>query len=110
MADIDLTVQQIDRDGLAASDQGSLSTSNTYFWNNTGREVLHFKKSGATNCTVTVDAPRTGDTDITGTVLALTGDIFMGPFPPNRYNQPGTHKAKFTLSNITGLTVAVVRR
>lgn len=110
MSDINLTVEDVARAGVTPTRTGSLSTGNVYFVNNDGKTFLQFQKSGAGSCTVTVDAPRAGDVDITGTVPATTGDLFMGPFPPTRYNQPGTHKIKFTLSNITGLTVAVLRR
>ena len=73
-----------------------------------------FAKSGAANCNVVLDIPVTVDgqavTDRTVVVLASTGDKIIGPFPPATYNTPGTSMLSgFTVSEVTGLTVAVIR-
>lgn len=119
MADNRLDVQQIDEDGLVAayasagSGAGQLNVSDTYKINNDGRVILHFKKSGASDCIVTVDTPGSVNglaiAQRTATVVASTGDVFMGPFPPAVYNQPGTSDFQFTLDQITGLTAAALR-
>jgi hypothetical protein len=119
MAIIQLAVQTPTRAGLAAVYTASgasplLNTADTFQFANTGREILHFKKSGATDCVVTIVTPQTVDglavADRTVTVPATTGDVMIGPFPPAMYNTPGTGTfAGFSLSNITGLSVAIVR-
>lgn len=110
MADVNLTVQEITRAGIDLADTGSLSTSDTYKVANNGRTFLHFKKSGAGACTVTITTPGTVDglavADKTVTVPATTGDVMVGPFPRQHYND-GSGLLSFTVSEITGLTVAV---
>lgn len=112
MADVDIAVEAITRAGINLTDTGSLSTSDTYHVPNDGKTFLHFKKSGATDCTVTVATQNTVDglaiTDLTVTVPATTGDIMIGPFPREVYNN-SDGELTFTLSNITGLTVAAAR-
>lgn len=111
MADVRLTVERASRAGLAATYNGSLSAADTYLVRNDGQIVLHFKKSGAGACTVTVKTPTTVDglavADRTFIVPATTGDVFAGPFPPKDYNEGGD--LNVTLSDVVGLTVAVVR-
>lgn len=111
MADVDLTAEQITRVGINATDTGSLSTSDTYKVRNDGKTFLHFKKSGAGACTVTFVTPGTVDglavADRTVSVPATTGDVMVGPFPRRIYNDSDGELA-FTLSEITGLTVAVL--
>lgn len=120
MANNRLNPEQVDRNGLTATYHaagaaaGQLNVTDIYQVNNDGRVLLHLKKSGAGDCTVTIDTPVVVDGDLlvaqrTITVPATTGDVFAGPFAPNTYNQPGTHDLEFTLSNITGLTLAVLR-
>ena len=119
MSDVTLAVQQITRAGVAPTHVASgasplLNTSDTFKFNNTGKEVLYFKKSGAGACTVTIKTPGTVDglavAERTITVPASTGDVMVGPFPPAIYNTPGTNMAEgFTVSEVTGLTVALLR-
>lgn len=111
MAEVRLTPQKLVATGVTPSYTGSLSTSNTYLVRNTGRCMVHFKKSGAGACDVTIDTPGTvGGLAIANQVVnvpASTGDKMIGPFPPNIYND-GNQDLRITLSEITGLTVAVV--
>lgn len=119
MSTITLTPQTTVRAGLTAVYLGAgasplLNVTDTFTFNNTGNEVLHFKKSGAGACTVTIATPGTVDglavADRTVTVPATTGDLFVGPFPANIYNTPGTDLfAGFTVSEVTGLTLAILR-
>lgn len=113
MANITLTTEDITRVGLDANDLGSLSITDTYFCPNDGRMFLHFKKSGAGACVVTVVTPGTvaglAIADLTHSVPASTGDRMLGPFPPELFNDPSTGMLSFTLSEITGLTVARLR-
>jgi hypothetical protein len=111
----DITIQPQTLTGKTATTPtrtGSLSTGNNYFVPNNGAMFLHFMKSGAGACTVTIEAPGTVDgnaiADPTVSVPASTGDVMVGPFHPGVYNQAdGT--VKFNCSEITGLTVAALR-
>lgn len=109
MADINLSVEQITRLGLAPTYNGSLSISNNYFVPNSGLTFLHFKKTGAGNCNVTVVTTQTilgyAVADPVIVVPATTGDVMIGPFPKNVF---GTN-IEFTVDEITGLTVACLR-
>lgn len=110
MATVALSVEEITRAGKDLTDTGSLSTSDTYTFPNNGRTFLHFKKSGASTCTVTIATPGSVDglavADLTVSVPASTGDVMVGPFPREVYND-ANGLVSFTLSNITGLTVGV---
>ncbi len=114
MADIQIAPQTLaGKTATTPTRTGSLLTTNNYFVDNNGAMFLHFMKSGAGACTVTIDTPGTVDGNAianpTITVPATTGDVMVGPFPPSVYNQPGTNTILFTLSEITGLTVAALR-
>jgi hypothetical protein len=119
MPTITLTPQEVVRTGLApvytaAGASPLLNTSDTFVFNNTGRELLHFKKSGAGSCNVVITPPGTVDglavAARTVAVPATTGDKMIGPFPPAIYNTPGASTfVGFTVSEVTGLTVAIVR-
>lgn len=113
MAVITLAVQQITSTGIDLTDNGSLSTSDTYKYPNDGRTFLHFKKTGAGSCNVTIATPRTDAdgnaiADKVVAVPATTGDVMIGPLPASVYNDSDGN-VSFTLSNITGLTVALAR-
>lgn len=99
-------------DGLTATYNGSLSTSNEYRMNNNGKMFLHFLKTAGVVCVVTVQTPGTVDgnaiAELAVTVPADTGDIFIGPFDPAVYNAFGQHYIAVTLSNIAGVTFAAI--
>ena len=114
MSDVTQAVEEMVRAGLAATYNGSLSLSDTYQVQNDGRTFLHFKKSQAADCIVTivttaeVDGKAVADQAVT--VPASTGDKFIGPFPPAIYNVKGENYLEYTLgTNIDGLTVALIR-
>ena len=108
-----IAVQNPGTNGLDLADNGGLSVSDTYRVDNNGKVFLHFKKTAAVNCVVTVVTPNSEDgnavADKTFTVPATTGDIHVGPFDPKIYNRKGFHDFEFTLSDIDGLTVAAAR-
>jgi hypothetical protein len=63
---------------------------------------------------VTIVTPESVDglavAERTVSIPALTGDVMVGPFPPAHYNLPGMSTfAGFTVSEVTGLSVAIVR-
>lgn len=109
MAIITKNAETISRPGLVATYNGGLTTTDTYQVPNDGKTVLHFKKSGANVCTVTVQVNKVVDgltvPNRTVSIPATTGDKFVGPFPPDTYGKQIT----ITLSEITGLTFAAVR-
>jgi hypothetical protein len=111
MADVRLSVEKATKNGLIATYNGSLSISDVYLCRNTGRMFLHFKKSGAGDCDVTVTTPiQVSGLDVDElvvTIPATTGDKFLGPFPPHVFND-SSGDLKFTVDEVTGLTVAVV--
>lgn len=115
MANVDWTVQQLNGGAgaaLATSYNGSLSISDTYYFQNDGRTFLHAKKTGAGACTVTADTPANARgvaiANPTYTVPATTGDVLIGPFAPDLFND-SNNKCAVTLSEITGLSVGVFR-
>jgi len=111
MGAVNLTVLQLSRAGMTTDYEDSLATDDTYYFPNNGRMFLHFKKSAAVDCTVTIQTPRTigglAVAERAVTVPASTGDRLFGPFTPSIYND-GDGKAAFTLSDIDGLAVAVI--
>lgn len=113
MADIDVNVQQATEAGVTPTRKNDLvATTNTYHVRNDGRVLLHFLKTGAGACTVTLQTAKTVDghavADQTVVVAATTGDVMIGPFPPDVYND-GEGDLCFTVSEVTGLSVAIVR-
>lgn len=112
MAIVPLTPVDVLRSGVATSYTGSLSTSNTYTVAiSDHRTFLHFKKSGAGICAVTVITPGTSDgfavADLTFNVPASTGDVMAGPFRLETFADPVTGLLSFTCSDIAGLSVGV---
>lgn len=111
MANITLNPQQLAQAGIAPSYTGSLSVSDTYFVRNNGKTFLHFKKTGANPCTVTIVTPGTvrglAIADQTFVVPATTGDM-MVPLDPSLYDDVN-HDVSFTVSEVTGLSVAAIQ-
>lgn len=98
--------------GVAPTRTGALSTGNTYKFRNNGKTLLHFRKSGANACTVTLTAQGTvrghALANQTVNVPATTGDVIVGPFPRDIYDD-SNHDVSFTVSEVTGLDVAVIQ-
>lgn len=111
MADVRITPQRPNDGGITTTRTGSLLTTDTYLVRNNGVTLLLFEKTGAGACTVTVQTPATvgglAVAERTFTVPATTGDVIAGPFPPRVYNDTAGD-LRFTLSEITGLTVAAI--
>lgn len=112
MATVVLNPDVVTEAGLAANYNGGLSLANTYKFRNNGKTLLHFKKTGAGICAVTVapSAVVRGHAVAAApfNVPATVGDVFVGPFAPDLYNDVN-NDVSFTLSEITGLTVAVIQ-
>lgn len=112
MADVTLTVQEPDVDGLTVTRVAG-STANTYYADNaSGSLKLLFVKTGAGACTVTFVTPRTVDglavANPTATVAATTGDVACGAFVPKTYND-ALGRVSFTVDEATGLTIAAIK-
>lgn len=81
---------------------------------NDGLTYLRVKNTDGTSKTVTVLIPKTlaGVAAANGgrahTVPATTGDVTIGPFPPE-YTQPSDGRVWWDYSATTGVTVAVVK-
>lgn len=112
MATVVLNPDVVAEAGVAANYNSGLLTANTYKFRNNSKTILHFKKSGASPCTVTVASPLLvrghAVAAATVNVPATTGDVFVGPFSHDVYDD-GNHDVSFTLSEVTGLTVAVLQ-
>lgn len=111
--EVRVSVEQNLKSGLTATYTSSgLLTTNTYKVRNDGKVLLHFKKTGAGACTVTITTPNTSQglaiADQTVTVPATTGDVFVGPLPASLFNDSSSDVA-FSISDTVGLSFAVIR-
>lgn len=111
MADVTKVPEDIVPSGLAAT-YFSPTTTDRFLAANDGKVYLHFKKTGAGSCNVTIETPVTPGglalADRVVVVPATTGDRFIGPFDRDVYND-GNGNLAFTCSEITGLTCAILR-
>lgn len=101
MADVTLTVKDVERTGLdLTAAKTTVVPANNYFFANDGRTKLYVKNATGSTCTVTVDVPTLVDgqavTDRTVSV-ATAKEFEIGPFPQNWYNDgAGQVKVNFT--------------
>lgn len=80
---------------------------------NDGVTMLRFTNTSGGAITVTVVASTDASSkcshgfahDVAVTVGATTGDVIIGPFPPNRFNNPSTGATSLTYSGVTNLKV-----
>lgn len=113
MADVDLTVQQIPREGVAPSYTALNATDVYYAPRKGGRLLLHFRNTGAV-ATITFDVTQTSDgvgyIDPTVSVPATTGDRMVSGLGAVYQIESGANigKVKFTCNVATGVTVAAV--
>lgn len=111
MATVALAPDVMTEAGVAVN-YNALLTANTYTFRNNGKTLLYFKKTGVNPCTVTINSPKTvkGHAIAAQTVVvpASTGDVHIGPFPADVYDDIN-HDVSFTVSEVTGLTVAVMQ-
>lgn len=84
-------------------------------WQNNGKQILHVKNTSGVSTTVTIDDPQSRspsgalsfNPDVQMTVAA-GAEKYMGPFDPNRFNDPLTGIAVVTCSPTTGITIEVI--
>lgn len=111
MADVDLTVYEMDKDGLNLTDAATtIATANTYYFTNTGKEkLLIFNASGST-LTLTIDTPNAVDDDLAVPArtisIATAKNYAVGDLKPSIYNQ-SNGKVKVTFDQI--VTAIAVR-
>lgn len=79
--------------------------------NSTGKVILHIRNGGTEDVTITI---RTGYT-VSGLKLQdrqvtvhAGGSVFVGPFDPQIYNQPGTSQVWWDYSAVDGVDVAAL--
>jgi hypothetical protein len=112
MATVPLIPAAFSTNGLTATFTTPLSLSDTYVVQNNGKVVLHFRKSGAGPCTVTVVTNKTvgglAVADYTPSVPGSTGDVYFGPYEPDLVNNANGQLA-FTVSEVTGLSVQALQ-
>ncbi len=111
MARVALTVNQVVRTGFLSAPTAAQTDGNSF--NNTGKEILHVI-NGATDSVVTINTPRGPDgqsvTERTVTVSAAS-DQFIGPFPPEIFNQRGSlgDIVHVDYDSVANVTVEVLR-
>ena len=110
MARVDQTVQNIDRDAGLSPTYAAANADGEAF-QNSGREIIHVKKSSAGGATLTIQTPQT----IQGLAVAEktitvpgSGEIFVKPLPPSTFNQ-NDGKVYLDWSSETDITIAVIR-
>ncbi|MGR3295334.1 MAG: hypothetical protein ACUZ8A_03755 [Candidatus Bathyanammoxibius sp.] len=112
MAEVRLAPERVVQAGLTATYTGSLLVANNYKVRNTGRTILHFLKTAAGICDVTIVTPKIvnglGVADQAVEIPATSGDKVIGPFPRGTFND-GVNDIEFTLATtVNALTVAVL--
>ncbi len=105
-------VDKVVNSGVAATYYStSLLAADTQTFTNDGRVMLHFKKSGAGNATVTIQAQATVQglavSNRSVSVPATTGDVFIGPFAPSIFND-ANGVVSFSFSDTVGLSFAIL--
>ena len=111
MARTVLAIQNVARTGLLAS--YTAANVDGHSVSNDGRTFLHVK-NGVTAVVVTLVIPRTidGQAPANRTVtVADSTDEFIGPFPPDTYNQGGAvgDSIHIDFDTITNVTIAALR-
>lgn len=111
MADVRINPQRVTPNSITPAYTSPLLTTDTYLVRNTGRMMLHFKKTGVGAATITIQTPvKLADLDLAEqavTVPATTGDKMIGPFPPAVFSD-ASQDVRFTASDVAGLSVAAV--
>lgn len=115
MADVDWAVQTLPGGAgaaVAVTRNGSLNSADTFYFPNDGKTFILAEKAAATDAVFTfvTGASVRGLTieNPTKTCPASTGDVMIGPFPPEVFND-SNGEVSCTISNTSSLTVAVVR-
>lgn len=111
MAEVRLTPQTIDKDGLSGATYTPIDATDNYVYKNGAKTFAHFKNSGSES-TVTFVTPGNVSgqpiADDTLTVPATTGDVFYAAQPTSLFNDP-SGDADFSQDIASGVTVAILQ-
>lgn len=110
MPSVELTVQQIDRDGLEATYSSANADGNHFDNQADHRTFLHVKNDDGSDHTVTLTVQETVDgQSVTNPTVTVTAgeERFIGPFPASIYNSSGQVYVEFDA--VTSVTVAAIR-
>lgn len=112
MADVSITPHAPAATGTTLSET-TLAVSTTYQVANTGGDVvIVFRKTGASDATITFVTPQTvaglAVANPTATVPATTGYVVCGPFPKATYNN-SAGEVEFSTNEATNLYAAAIK-
>ena len=106
-----VTPQQLARTGITPVYNAATVTEGDGFAND-GRTFIHCLNVSVGIITLTISTPGTVDglaiADRTVAIPANTGNLMIGPFPPDVYNQ-SNGQVYLDWSDVTTMTFAVVR-
>ncbi len=112
MANRRLTPEKALVAGLTTTILSDILTADTHQVRNNGRVFLRIVKGGAGNAVLTFITPGNvggyAITDPTATVVATTGIMIIGPFPPAIFNN-SNGDLEWTVDDVVGLTCEVVQ-
>ncbi len=107
-----LTIQSPVRAGLAPAYVAAAADQTVP---NNGRTILHVKNTNAATRTLTITsyavAPAEGglvQTNLAVVIPALTGDLMIGPFPKDQWNNPANGSLTLAWSATADVTIAAV--
>lgn len=115
-----MAIQPVQTLSLSGLQQAYASVADGDTFPNDGNTFLQFENGNASSRTLTVPAndaysPGFGTIATPDTTYSIPGSgtnggkCMIGPFPPDRFNDPATGRATMNFSAVTGLTVAVIR-
>jgi len=89
----------------------SLTSTDTLYFTNTGREVV-LLNNASTSTTATFETPATVDSSLAiadkAVTVAATDVTYVGTFDPQYYNQSGTYGGKVKVTSLATVGVAIV--
>ena len=106
-----LTVQDLDSDGLSVQTDGASAASGGDSFRNDGKTFLAVHNGDASGMTVTLVTPQTVDgnaVDDKAVAVAAGETEIIGPLPTATYNDSG-NDVSVTYSSVTSLTVLAFR-
>ena len=110
MASVELTVQEVSRDGLEATYAAANADGNHFDNQADNRTFLHVKNGDGDDHVVTLSIQETvdGQTVTNPTVTVTAGEArLIGPFPAPIYNTSG--QVYVAYDAVTSVTVAAIR-
>ena len=112
MADRRLTPDKATTGGVTTTILSDILVADTHQIRNNGRVFLRIVKGGAGNAVLTFITPITvgglAVANKTATVVATSGIMIIGPFPPALYND-SSGDLEWTVDDVVGLTCEAVQ-